>query len=659
MTCWFVQSASRSGVVGIALLLVVLLSCGFPARALAVQRLALIIGNASYDTIGSLDNPVNDANDMAVALTGLGFHVTLGIDRDRSEMLEMISRFGADAKSADVALFYYAGHAFQISDKNYLLPRDFQPATRDEATAASVSLDAALNALAAAPGLKIVMLDACRDNRNRIPGGDDGLARVGSAADFLIAYATQPGAVASDGGGRNGTFTGAVLNHIRTPAQDISEMMIAVRKDVIAQSGGQQIPWESSSLTRRFFFDDGPPTASPDTMFYQVAVRGGDPSLLRLYLQRYPDGAHVSDVLALLTGGENGDTSLRSAGPDDDHGEQLWQLAQRSKLRPLFESYLKSYPQGPHVDAARQLLAELPSDADLGAARRCELLANHPRDGTETTPGVSFELLGRNSVEAIRNCEEAARLNPRQARYVALLARAYAASGLREKAIALYEDAAARGDLRAMVSLALLKEAGDGMPKDPAGALALYEKAAEGGSADAAINLAVTLLGPDQDEQSRVRGIALMRKASEGGSGIATFNLGVLARDGKFGDPADARALFERAAREGEPRAHRAAAVLLDEGRGGDPDPSAAAIQLLLGVASDGGELLGELTDHADNWNPRTLRALQGRLAISGLYHGATDGVPSPATRKALEDWRNGGFDAAALASLVPALPSD
>ncbi|MEF9606182.1 peptidase C14, caspase catalytic subunit p20, partial [Paracoccus sp. PXZ] len=139
----------------------------------------------------------------------------------------------------------------------------------------------------------------------------------------------------------------------------------------------------------------------------------------------------------------------------------------------------------------------------------------------------------------------------RQAKYVALLARATAAAGLRAEAVALYERAAERGDLRAMVSLALLKETGDGVAPDPAGALALYERAAAAGSADAAINLAVTLLD-SRRAQDQQRGIALMQQASQAGSPIATFNLGVLAQEGRFGDPGDARTLFERAAREGE-----------------------------------------------------------------------------------------------------------
>ncbi len=650
MPHWSVRSGFNPAAL-LGALICGLLALLLAAQAAAAPRVALVLGNAAYSNVPALDNPVNDAEDMTAALRDLGFQVILGLDGDQGQMRALIDQFGKAAETADVALFYYAGHAFQVSDQNYLVPRDFRADSLDRATARTVALNEALGAMAKAPGVKIVLLDACGDNPLQLSGSGSGLARIGSPADFLIAYATQPGAVAFDGAGRNGTFTEALLSHIHTPAQDIGEMMIAVRKDVMARTGGQQIPWDASALTRRFRFADGPPTASPETLFYQVSVRAADPALLRLYLQRYPNGSHVGEVLALLSQDPaRSGQARRSMGPDADGaaGEQLWDLARRSRLTPLFENYIRTYPDGPHIDEARRMLAELSSDADPGPARRCELLATHPRDGTETTPGVSYELLAQNAVEAMRSCAEASRLHPRQAKYVALLARATAAAGLRADAVALYIQAAERGDLRAMVSLALLKETGDGVATDPAGALALYEKAAAAGSADAAINLSVTLLdSPRPKDQERA--ITLMQQASQAGSPIATFNLGVLAQEGRFGDPGDARTLFERAAREGEPRGHRAAAVLLDEGRGIPRDASRAAVQLLLGVASDDGSLLHELTEQSENWTPETLSALQRRLARVGLYQGPTDGTPGPELGQALELWRNGGLSAAAL----------
>lgn len=639
------------------LAVLVLLVAGLAASVAAAEvRVALVIGNGSYTAAPVLENPVNDARDVAGALEELEFKVFLGIDQSQAEMAALIAQFGDAAATSDVAMFYYAGHAFQVDQHNYLVPVDLTLSDASTVVMQTIALDDVITALGKSPGLKLVFLDSCRDNPLQLAGGDapDGLARVGSSADFLIAYATQPGAVAFDGEGRNGTFSEAVLSHIQTAGQDIGDMMIAVRKDVIASTGGQQIPWENSSLTRQFQFDPGPANLSSETILYQVAFRSKDPDLMRLYLERYPDGAHTRDVIAFLSSDKAAtDTRTAQRGLEEagDNGEQLWELAQRTRLRKLYESYAALYPAGRHVEEANRMAAELPAEQELGPGRRCELYATHPRDRTATTPGVPYEVLSRQVTQALQACQAAVETFPDQPRYVALLARATAAAGLRDQAVALYQKAADAGDLRAMVSLGLLMESGDGVPKDPAGALALYQKAADLGSPDAAINLAVALLQGKEIAQDSARGLALLQTASGNGSAIATFNLGVLAQQGDFGIPSDALALFERAAREGEPRAYRAAAVLLDEGRGVPQDPDAAAVQLLLGIASDDGTLLKDFAEKAQTWHRDTLRALQSRLERARLYDGAQDGLSGPKLISALTAWRNGGFDAAILAT--------
>jgi TPR repeat protein len=623
--------------------------------ALAEVRVALVIGNGAYVAAPKLDNPVNDARDIAGALEELDFEVFLGIDQTEAGMQSLIAGFGEAARKSDVALFYYAGHAFQVSQQNYLVPTDLTLTDAATVVRQTVPLDTVMTALQQSPGLRLVFLDACRDNPLGLAGGDapGGLARVGSSADFLIAYATQPGAVAFDGEGRNGTFSEAVLSHIQTAGQDVGDMMIEVRKDVIAKTGGQQIPWENSSLTRQFQFDPGPANVSSETILYQVAFRAKDPDLMRLYLERYPDGAHTRDVVAFLSSDAavlDENSARRGLEEAGDTGEQLWELAQRTRLRRLFDSYIALYPTGRHVDEARRLAEELPAEQELGPGRRCELLATHPRDRTATTPGVPYEVLARQVTAALQACTAAVETFPDQARYTALLARAKAAAGLRSEAVDLYRTAAAQGDLRAMVSLALLMETGDGVPKDEAGALALYQKAADLGSPDAAINLAVALLQGTGIAQDQARGLALLQEASSAGAAIATFNLGVLAQQGSFGQPSDALALFERAAREGEPRAYRAAAALLDAGSGVARDPDAAAVQLLLGVASDDGAILQDFAQGTQLWDRDTIRALQSRLERARLYDQAIDGVAGPKLVAALTAWRNGGFDAGVLA---------
>lgn len=642
---WPGRSASRprrarllAGVTALALLLA--------GPALADRRVALVIGNGAYSGTSELPNPGNDAVDIGAALKDLGFEVYLGVDQTLEAMQLLIDDFGRAAAESDAALFYYAGHAFQVADQNHLVPVDIRLDRPDMVAAQTIQLETVIAAMERSKGVKILMIDACRDNPLGLQaGGGSGLARVGGGADFFISYATQPGAVAYDGEGRNGTFTEAVLGHIATPGQDLAEMMMAIRRDVVARTGGQQVPWENSSLTRQFKMGDGPPGLAPETLFYQVARRAADPELMRLYIDRYPDGAHVPELLAMLSGGNDSGTLVRGVGPasDDEQGEQLWSLAQRTRLPALLRNYLTSYPQGRHAGAAQRLLDDLGEATEPGPQRLCEQLVTHPRDRTETTPGVPYALLAQHATRAMAACSAAIALAPEQPVYVALLARATAAAGLRERAVELYQQAAGQGDLRAMVSLALLKETGDGVAPDPAGAVELYRRAAALGSADAAINLAVALLEGQGMAKDTVAGMALLRQASQGGSAIATFNLGVLAQEGRQGRPEDALALFERAAREGETRAWRAAAVLLDEGRGTARDPDQAAVRLLLGVASDSGDLLRELVETPQNWAEATRAALVRRLALAGIT------ADPGALEAGLRLWRNGGFSNQAL----------
>lgn len=608
------------------------------------------MGNSAYDNVSPLDNPINDALDISVALEGLGFEVILGSDVNQLEMRNAIDRFAQSAASADVTVFYYAGHGFQVSGQNYLVPTDAALTGIGDLETQTIPLTDVLTAMSNSSGLKLVFLDACRDN----PFGteietESGLARAGNEANFMFVYATQPDNVAYDGTDRNSFFTEALLSHIYTPGQDIAELMISVRRDVLAATGGRQIPWENSSLTRQFIFDTSPVTASEETLLWQVAAREQDQSLMQLYADRYPQGAHVDDVLAFLQTGTK--TRALTLVDKEAEADRLWSLARRSRMRPLLEYYIQRYPDGKNVWQAQQLLQLIPRSEDATPGGVCERLATHPRDATAATSGVAFARLRQNAIGAIQACSAAAAQSPELPHYTALLARATAASGDLERAVQLYKSAADRGDLRAMVSLAQLTESGTGVPKDPPAALSLYERAAEGGSLDAMINLAVTLFESSQGQADTDRAIDLLKRAADGGSAKAIFNLGVLAQDGVVDAPADALDYFTRAARDGEIAGYRAAAVLLDEGRGIARDPQAASVMLLRGVAEDRGGLLAQLTTSANEWSRDTLRAVQMRLKEAGFYASTLDGLPGPNFTAALTKWRNGGFTADVLAN--------
>lgn len=624
---------------------IVLLWLGLATVANAETRVALVIGNSGYEAIGALENPRNDALDISVALEGLGFDVMLEIDTTRSRMTDLINEFGVVAQTADVVLLYYAGHGFQVDGRNYLVPTDAVISSGADLTDQTLQLDQLLRAMERSKGVKLVFLDACRDN----PFGevDDprlgtGLARVGTEANFLFSYATQPDNVAYDGTGRNSFFTEAVLHHIYTPGQEIAQTMIGVRRDVLAATGGRQIPWENSSLTRSFQFNTSPPTISEESMLYQIAVDERDPDLLNLYVDRYPTGAHAQEALAFLDTG----TQTRSveARGDKDRAQRLWELARRSRMRPLLELYLERYPDALNRAEAQRLLRNIPRPEDATPGKICERLATHPRDATAENRGVPFSRLQQNALAAIQACSAAAARQPELPHYVALLARATAATGDLERAVVLYNDAAERGDLRALVSLAQLTERGTAVPQDVARALALYEQAAAGGSHDAMINLAISLLQGQGVPADPERGLAFLKRAAAEGSAKATFNLGVLAQDGVGNGPEAALGYFQQAAQNGEAEGYRAAAILLDEGRGTQRDPARAAVMLLRGAAEDRGDVVRQLTTNTDQWSRETIRAVQGLLKEAGYYTAAIDGLPGSNFTSALEKWRNGGF---------------
>ena len=215
-------------------------------------RLALVVGNAAYEFAGRLRNPANDAHDMATALTELGFDVSLKTNLARPALLAEVHRFLDKAAAHSLRLFYYAGHGIQVDGENYLVPTDANPTSSRAVEYDCIPLGRILGPLHDLhPGVNLVVLDACRDNpfarRWRTIAAPRGLAPVSAPEGSLICYATAPGEVASDGDGRNGVYTGALLRRL-TLDLEISQVMQRVRRDVRSETDRAQIPWEATSL---------------------------------------------------------------------------------------------------------------------------------------------------------------------------------------------------------------------------------------------------------------------------------------------------------------------------------------------------------------------------------------------------------------------------
>jgi len=219
-------------------------------------RVALVIGNAAYGS-APLPNPVNDAADMAKALEKAGFTVIRRENASLKEMHLALREFGDRLGKTSTGLFYFAGHGVQVRGRNYLLPVDADIAREDEAAFQSLDLAAVMEKLDSARNpVNIVILDACRDNPfgTRFQASAKGLAQVEAPPGTLIAFATAPGSAAADGGGRNGLYTGHLLEEMKKPGAPIEETFRNVRAAVRRDSRGAQVPWESTSLESEFVF---------------------------------------------------------------------------------------------------------------------------------------------------------------------------------------------------------------------------------------------------------------------------------------------------------------------------------------------------------------------------------------------------------------------
>jgi tetratricopeptide (TPR) repeat protein len=216
-------------------------------NASAPQKYALVIGNGAYQNTTRLNNPVNDANDMAAALKELGFTVDSVVNGSRVQMEEAVERFKnrLSVSKNSYGFLFYAGHGVQSGGVNYLIPVDADIRNESYLRDRAVSVQAVLDEINQAGNeLNIVVLDACRDNPfGWGRSGSRGLQVVGNQpADSIIVYATAAGATASDGEGRNGLFTSRLLKNLKTPGLDVNEVFRLTGGDVAKASGGGQRP---------------------------------------------------------------------------------------------------------------------------------------------------------------------------------------------------------------------------------------------------------------------------------------------------------------------------------------------------------------------------------------------------------------------------------
>lgn len=232
------------------------------AQATDPSRQALVIGNNAYPD-APLKNPLNDAQDIGTLLRQAGFTVSAHQDTRQQQMMAAIDRFAQAISNPDVrqVVFYYAGHGVQLDWRNYLLPIDADADSTAKLRSTCIDLNQVIGNFGKNKGKTfIIILDACRDN----PFGSSyqpeqkGLSQFDAPVGSLLAYATSPGNVASDGSGRNGLYTENLLREFSVRGARIEDALKRVRLNVRLSSKGAQIPWETTSLEDDvFFFNSG------------------------------------------------------------------------------------------------------------------------------------------------------------------------------------------------------------------------------------------------------------------------------------------------------------------------------------------------------------------------------------------------------------------
>jgi Caspase domain/SPOR domain len=237
----------------------------WPSLALAEpqdkRRIALVIGNSAYEHVPSLINPGNDARLIASTLEKIGIStVTLDLDLDHAEMLAALSRFAREAATADWAIIYFAGHGIEKEGTNYLIPTDAKLTSSSHLSNESIELEHLLTAAAGAKALKLVILDACRENPfarqieiHAMRSIGRGLARV-EPSGILVAYAARAGQQAEDGTSGNSPFAAALAATLQEPGLEVGKIFRKVRDRVLLATNGRQEPFTYGSLPAEDYY---------------------------------------------------------------------------------------------------------------------------------------------------------------------------------------------------------------------------------------------------------------------------------------------------------------------------------------------------------------------------------------------------------------------
>jgi uncharacterized caspase-like protein len=350
------------------ILFALLTAAQFSANAaLADKRVALVLGISAYQHVAKLPNPSNDANAMAELFRKSGFDV-VEVKRDVgiADLRRAVGDFSDRAQDADVAVVFFAGHGIEVDGTNYLVPADAKLARDFDIEDEALSLDRLLKAIEPAKRLRLVMLDACRDNpfaktmkrtvASRSVGR--GLAKVEpTVSDTLIAFAAKAGSVALDGDNSNSPFTTALLEHIATPGVDLRIAFGRVRDAVLSSTDRKQEPYVYGSL-------GGNTVAIVDAATAKAAPATDSKPAAAQVASANPDSA----------------PSPRAPAASASSGEiaEAWRAVSTTTSAAVLEAFVRRFGDSIYGDLARARLQDIKTQETKVAAAKSDERSLHP-----------------------------------------------------------------------------------------------------------------------------------------------------------------------------------------------------------------------------------------------------------------------------------------
>jgi TPR repeat protein len=535
------------------------------------RRVAFVIGNSGYQTVPSLPNPKNDAVAVAQALKKSGFEVVSAIDLDRVGFDQAFEKFIRSLGGADMSVFYYSGHGIQVGGDNRIIPTDAQLKSAADLEVETVSVKTIMSYMKSNSKLQLVFLDSCRNNpfpassflvgpEKQLLVAGVGLAAQEGALGSLVAFSTQPGAVAIDGQGDKSPFTASMVNHTFKLGIDVKTAMAQVTDDVWKATEQKQKPWSSDSLGQTVFFKRPAVKLAPA----ETAVASKEPALkiAAAPSQDAPAVAtapanQIAEILSQALSQPRrvpigvGQVAMldnfpivRAAGADQI---EVTAVPKAGMLyldgNPLSEGdvlngeALRKVTFEPAIDSNnknQQFELKVADSSGNGSTTvtgnidpfvvQCDEEAGEPLDLQGVTAGKLPNEI--NPEAAVAACMDAVVKFPAVARYKYELGRAKLAAKDTAAALSLFKEAADAGHVRAFYQLGYMAQRGLGRSQDLAEANGLFKTAAEQGDPFGMLAYGANLSQGRGIAKDLESGIGLLNKSVEMGHTYAMNALG-------------------------------------------------------------------------------------------------------------------------------------